>query len=94
MFFEHCKYIWEIAIKMRLNKLQLQSDFNKITDFCIENEIDILPITFEHIQKLNELDFYHKDPFDRLIIAQGITEKFTIVTKDENFKLYSVKCIW
>ena len=86
--------IWEIAIKMKLNKLQIESDFNKITDFCIQNEIDILPITFEHIQELNQLDFHHRDPFDRLIIAQGITEKLTILTKDENFKFYNVKSLW
>lgn len=62
--------VWEIAIKMKLNKLQIKSDFNKITDFCIDNQTDILPITFEHILELNKLDFHHRDPFDRLIIAQ------------------------
>jgi PIN domain nuclease of toxin-antitoxin system len=69
--------IWEIAVKMKLNKLQLKSGFNKITSFCTENEIEIIPITFEHIQELNQLDFHHRDPFDRLIIAQGIAEKLT-----------------
>jgi PIN domain nuclease of toxin-antitoxin system len=86
--------IWEIAVKMKLNKLQLKSGFNKITSFCVENEIEIIPITFEHIQELNQLDFHHRDPFDRLIIAQGIAEKLTVLTKDENFKLYPVKCLW
>ncbi|GAC1303215.1 MAG: type II toxin-antitoxin system VapC family toxin [Mucilaginibacter sp.] len=86
--------IWEIAVKMKLNKLQLKSNFNKITSFCLENEIEIIPITFEHIQQLNQLDFHHRDPFDRLLIAQGIAEKLTIITKDENFKLYSVNCLW
>ena len=86
--------IWEIAIKMKLNKLQLKSDFNKIIDFCTENEIEILPVTFEHIQELNKLEFHHKDPFDRLIIAQGIAEKLTVLTKDENFRLYQIECFW
>jgi len=86
--------IWEIAIKIKLNKLQIESDFNKIIDFCIQNEIDILPIAFEHIQELNRLDFHHRDPFDRLIIAQGIVEKLTILTKDENFKFYNAKSFW
>jgi PIN domain nuclease of toxin-antitoxin system len=86
--------IWEISIKMRLNKLQLKSDFNNITNFCIDNEIEILPITFEHIQALNDLDFHHRDPFDRIIIAQSITEELTVITKDENFHLYKVKCLW
>ncbi|MDR3693415.1 type II toxin-antitoxin system VapC family toxin [Mucilaginibacter sp.] len=86
--------IWEIAIKMKLNKLQLKSDFNEITKICIENDIEILPITFDHIQELNKLDLFHNDPFDRLIIAQGISEKLTVLTKDENFKLYKVKLIF
>ena len=86
--------IWEIAIKMKLNKLHLKSDFNNITNFCIENEIEILPINFEHIQKLNNLDFHHRDPFDRLIITQSIVEKLTVLTKDESFHLYKVKCFW
>jgi PIN domain nuclease of toxin-antitoxin system len=86
--------IWEIAIKMKLNKLQLKSDFNEIIKICNDNEIVILPISFEHIKELNDLDFHHRDPFDRLIIAQSIAEKLTVVTKDENFKLYKVKCFW
>jgi PIN domain nuclease of toxin-antitoxin system len=86
--------IWEIAIKVKLNKLHLKSDFNEITNFCFGNEIEILPITFEHIQALNNLDFHHRDPFDRLIIAQSIVEELTVLTKDENFHLYNVKCLW
>ena len=50
--------IWEIAIKMKLTKISLQSGFNKITDFCIVNEIEILPITFEHIRALNDLQLH------------------------------------
>jgi len=57
-------------------------------------EIDLLPITFEHLQKLLTLEFHHRDPFDRIIISQGLTEEFTIITKDENFKKYNVKIIW
>lgn len=77
-----------------MNKLHIKADFNKIIDFCVDNQIDILPITFEHILQLNKLDFHHRDPFDRLIIAQGITEKLTVLTKDENFHSYNVKCLW
>jgi len=86
--------IWEIAIKMKLNKLQLKSDFDEITNLCFENDIEILPVTFAHIQELNNLDLHHGDPFDRLIIAQGIFEKLTVLTKDENFRLYKVKILW
>ena len=86
--------LWEIAIKTSLEKLELKSDFNKISDLLIANEIDILPITFEHLQKLLNLKYHHRDPFDRIIISQGITEKLTILTRDENFKKYKVKLMW
>jgi len=86
--------IWEIAIKANLNKLELKSDFDKIIDLLAYNEIEILPITFEHIQMPNNLEFHHKDPFDRIIIAQGIAEQLTIITKDESFKKYDVSVQW
>lgn len=86
--------IWEIAIKAKLNKLSILSDFDKIVEFLEENQIEILPITFEDILSLNKLAFHHRDPFDRIIIAQGISDKLTILTKDQNFKLYGVEIFW
>ncbi len=86
--------IWEIAIKTNLNKLSLKSDFDEIIDLLDNNKIEILPITFEHIQILNRLEFHHKDPFDRIIIAQGLSEKFIVITKDEIFKKYPVEVQW
>jgi len=86
--------IWEIAIKCKLNKLSLNADFDRILDFLDQNQIEILPISFDHIIKLNELDFYHRDPFDRILIAQGISENLTILTKDQNFSFYKVKALW
>jgi len=86
--------IWEIAIKITLNKLALISGFDKIEDFLTENQIEILPITFEHILSLNNLELHHRDPFDRIIIAQGISEELIILTKDQNFSLYEAKIFW
>jgi len=86
--------LWEIAIKIKLDKLSLISDFNKISEFLIENQIEILPITFEHILALNNLEFHHRDPFDRIIIGQAISEDLTILTKDRNFTLYEAKIFW
>src|SRR5688572_26520656 len=73
--------LWEISIKSSLGKLELKAEFSKIADFLLENEIEILPITFEHLQKLLSLKYYHRDPFDRLIIAQGLSEKLTVLSK-------------
>ena len=86
--------IWEIAIKFSQNKLDLQISFEDIHQLLIDNDIEILPITFKHLQTLLPLPYYHRDPFDRIIIAQGIAENISIATKDELFKLYPVDLIW
>ncbi|PSL46046.1 PIN domain nuclease of toxin-antitoxin system [Chitinophaga niastensis] len=86
--------IWEMAIKISLKKLELKSDFNKIIEILEDNDIEILPITFSHIQKLLSLEWHHRDPFDRIILAQGIVEHFTIVSKDENFGSYTSRILW
>ncbi|MDO8991982.1 MAG: type II toxin-antitoxin system VapC family toxin, partial [Daejeonella sp.] len=85
---------WEIAIKSSLGKLKLDIPFQELKFLAINNGFEILPLTFEHTNRLVNLDFHHKDPFDRLIIAQAITDKLTIIGKDRNFAPYSVKIIW
>lgn len=85
---------WEIAIKTSLGKLKLDIPFQELKFLAINNGFEILPLTFEHTNRLVNLDFHHKDPFDRLIIAQAITDKLTIIGKDGNFAPYSVKIIW
>lgn len=86
--------LWEIAIKTSLGKLSLQSDFTSIKDFLFRNNIEILPVTFDHIQQLIKLPTHHNDPFDRLIISQGITEDLTILTRDQKFSLYDADVYW
>lgn len=86
--------LWEIAIKTSLRKLALQGDFTQIADFMNNNDIEVLPITFDHIQHLLQLEFHHRDPFDRMIIAQALAENFSLATKDEVFQNYGVSVIW
>lgn len=86
--------LWEIAIKISLDKLSIKDGFNKISEFIINNEIEIIPVTFQHLQTLIKLKYYHRDPFDRILIAQGISENFLIATNDKNFGMYDVKIIW
>lgn len=87
--------IWEIAIKQSLNKLQLHSGFYKIEEFLFENNIVVLHVKFRHLQLLTQLEFYHRDPFDRIIISQAISEDYIILSKDTVFKLYQpLKVIW
>jgi len=59
-----------------------------------DNGFEMLPITFEHALMVAKLEFRHRDPFDRLLIAQCITENLILVTKDEYIKQYNIKTIW
>src|SRR6185437_16311742 len=72
--------IWEIAINCNIGKLQLKLDFNKIAGFLFDNDLAILPIEFNHLQTLLNLELFHRDPFDRVIISQGISQRLIILT--------------
>lgn len=78
--------LWEIAIKVSLGKLQIASEFEKISYFMLKNEIELLPITFESLQTLLKLPKHHTDPFDRVIIAQAIMANFTVLSADKKFQ--------
>ena len=86
--------IWEIAIKINLGKLQLNTPFEEINRQIENNGFHWLPITFEHPLQLSKLPFHHRDPFDRMIIAQSTVNRLTVISKDGNFKDYGVKLIW
>jgi PIN domain nuclease of toxin-antitoxin system len=86
--------IWEMQIKLQLNKLSLESSLIEMINIQRRNGIDILPIAFEHIVSLDNLPLHHKDPFDRLLIAQTNTEHAILLSKDEKFTLYSVQVAW
>jgi len=86
--------LWEIAVKISLGKLDIKQPFSKIADEIVKNGFQILPIGFEDVLQLTALSFFHKDPFDRLIIAQGITNKLQIISKDQYFTEYPINVIW
>lgn len=86
--------LWEITIKYRLGKLELENGLMDLFDFIQRNNIIILNIEMEHLLSLNKLEGHHKDPFDRIIIAQAITENLYIASKDAVFDDYKIKIIW
>jgi PIN domain nuclease of toxin-antitoxin system len=86
--------LWEIAIKISLSKLFMQRPYSEIPRLLWENGIEILPVEFEHYLFISDLPFHHKDPFDRIIIAQSIVESMSIVGKDDHFLRYGVQLIW
>ena len=86
--------IWEIAIKMNIERLNLDYPFKDIKPKLRFENIEILSISFSHTQQILNLPLHHRDPFDRMIIAQSIAENLTIISKDKNFSLYPIKLLW
>ena len=86
--------LWEIAIKVSLGKIELKTSFHQINNKLSENGFEILPITFEDTLIVSTLPFHHRDPFDRIITAQAMTNKMTIISKDGQFSLYGAKVVW
>ena len=86
--------LWEIAIKLSLGKLEVNIPFKQIEDVVFKNNFQILPISFTDLLKLSELPFHHRDPFDRLLIAQCINNEMIFLSKDENVSKYNASIIW
>ena len=86
--------VWEMAIKIQLGQLKIDKSIREVIDSAILNGFELLPILPEHIIKLTTLGFYHRDPFDRIIIAQGLCENLYLVSKDIVFDEYGVQRIW
>lgn len=90
--------VWEVSIKNSLGKLHLTKGFSAMSGYLNDNSIDILPITFAHTVENNKLPFHHRDPFDRIIVAQAIVENMDFISADAVFDDYltdkSIKRIW
>jgi len=84
----------EMAIKISLERLELSTSFEEITEQIIENNFRIIQINLDDVLTLSSLPFYHRDPFDRMIISQTISNDFTLISKDRIFKEYSIKQLW
>jgi PIN domain nuclease of toxin-antitoxin system len=86
--------LWEIAIKISLKKLKIKLDFKDLLKEIYKYDFLLLPIEFEHTVELTSMKFYHRDPFDRLLVAQSKVENFSIISKDEIFDHYEIQRIW
>ncbi len=85
---------WEIAIKISLNKLEMKIPLKNLKQLIWENGIEVLPITIDNALFVSQLPYYHKDPFDRLLVAQALNENMLVVSRDEAIPLYNVQTIW
>ena len=87
--------LWEIAVKLSLEKLKLPHPFDAVFPHQLEvNGFELLPISCGQLHQLVSLPFHHRDPFDRLLIAQALTDEMTIVTRDPEFAKYPAKTLW
>jgi PIN domain nuclease of toxin-antitoxin system len=87
--------LWEMAITVSIGKLEVPLPFTRLVrQHVTGNAIDVLPIEPEHLDKQRNMPFHHRDPFDRLIIAQAISEEMTVVGRDDAFQEYPVDLVW
>lgn len=87
--------LWEMAIKFSIGKLNLGQRFEEMFPAQLEsNSIEILGITIDHLKAVCRLPFHHRDPFDRLIIAQAQVEGLPIISVDKVFDDYGVEREW
>ena len=87
--------IWEMQIKNQIGKLNLKNQLSEVvTEQQSINGFQLLPISPQHIYNLRQLPFHHKDPFDRMLISQAMTEDFHLLSRDGTFSAYDVKVIW
>jgi PIN domain nuclease of toxin-antitoxin system len=87
--------VWEIAIKSGIGKLTLELPFDDFIDRQIApNGIQLLDIKLEHLKVVATLPLHHRDPFDRLLIAQSIVEEIVLISADSVFSLYPVQSMW
>jgi PIN domain nuclease of toxin-antitoxin system len=86
--------LWEITIKKQLGKLEVNQSLEFLFKGAERNQIEIIHFSFDHLYILSTLPRIHRDPFDRAIISQAISENLTILTKDKDFHSYEVNIKW
>jgi PIN domain nuclease of toxin-antitoxin system len=86
--------LWEIAIKMSIGKLKLDRPFHELAPQLPQNNIQLLGITPAHLAAVSTMPLHHRDPFDRLLIAQSLHEVMPIISADAAFDAYDVTRLW
>jgi PIN domain nuclease of toxin-antitoxin system len=87
--------LWEMQIKIQLGKLNLRDDLELMLKIQQEqNHISLISVTLPHILELKNLPLHHKDPFDRILIAQSKVENAILISRDSVFKNYECSLIW
>lgn len=83
--------VWEIAIKRSLGKLEIEPSWARA---LTRLDLDPLPITTAHAEQVEQLPWHHRDPFDRLLVAQALSEEQALVSADSRLADYGVQVLW
>jgi len=83
--------VWEVAIKRSLGKLEAPDDFATI---LLGAGVHPLAVSVEHAARVERLPWHHRDPFDRLLVAQATIERATLVSRDDRLHAYGVPLVW
>ena len=87
--------LWEMAIKISQGRLSLAQPFAVLIPQQLErNDTNVLDITFAHVVAVSRLPFHHRDPFDRLLIAQSMVKGLPLLSADHVFDAYGINHIW
>ncbi len=86
--------VWEMAIKCSLGRLTLPAPANEYIADKVRRGLRVLAVEWAHAAAVEALPFHHRDPFDRLIVAQARAERLAVVTKDRVFADYGVRVVW
>jgi PIN domain nuclease of toxin-antitoxin system len=86
--------LWEISIKLGLGKLRLQNSFSELEEVLQQLKIEVLPITFSDTECYLNLPLHHRDPFDRILVAQAMNHSLVLISCDVAFDAYDLQRVW
>ena len=86
--------VWELAIKSSLGRLELPESLDRYLARKLSTNLRLLPLELSHVVAVERLPFHHQDPFDRVLVAQALSEGLPIVTRDAAFRKYGVDVLW
>lgn len=86
--------LWEISIKLGLGKLRLQNSFSELEAMLQQLKIEVLLITFSDTERYLNLPLHHRDPFDRILVAQAMNHSLVLISCDLAFDAYNLQRVW
>ena len=86
--------VWEISIKRSLGKLRMDVTTRHLVETAVSAGVRLLPIHPEHLYAVESLPWHHRDPFDRLLVAQALCEGMTVLGRDPSWAHYGIRLVW